>query len=247
MRRPLLALLVSIAAPACETDDPYPYRPPGGGGTGSSTDAPDAGRLDAAPADAGAAQLAGRVCVIRDVASPFECPVDEAAAGVQVTAVASAALATSDDLGDFVIDLTVVPDVLEVGAGPVDGLVTTRSASDLTGPPVNAPALDAVRYQGILDSLGELQTTGAMLVYVRDDAGAVPGATVTAPGRVIYYDDGAGEFLIDAVSTGPDGIALVLDTGSATVTAVEGARAGSAPISTVTNGVGVGVIVLPPR
>jgi hypothetical protein len=191
-----------------------------------------------------AAPLDGIVCVILDVAEPFGCPTGANKDNVDVAAVDSGTTAISDSDGLFTIDLTVDPDTLRLGAGVGDGLVTTLSRSDLTPEPVTAPVLDEGLRDAIYANLTEVQSTGAMLIYIVDSGGPVTGATVAASGR-IYYDDGAGAFVDDPAGTGADGIALVVDTGSDTITATEGTRSADAPISTATGGFGVGVITLP--
>lgn len=244
MRIALLALLVVV--PGCGTEDSYPWRPPGGG-SGSNTPGPDAGGPDGAgPADdAGVTPLDGVVCVIVNVDAPFECPTGTAKDGVDVAAVSSGTTAVSDASGQFTIDLAVVPDTLRLGAAPSDGLVTTLSRSNLSPEPVTAPVLDEGLRDTIYANLTEVQTTGAMLIYVVDSGGPVAGATVSgAPGR-IYYDDGAGAFVDDPAGTGADGIALIVDTDSSTVTATEGIRSANAQIATATGAFGVGVITLP--
>jgi hypothetical protein len=247
MRIAPLALLLLVTLSGCPADDPYPWRPPGGGsgsnqpGIDAGDTDDDAGLIDAAVAD----QLDGVVCVILDVAVPFECPAGTAKDNVDVAAVNSGTSAISDTDGLFTIDLTTVPDTLRLGAGVSDGLVTTLSRSNLSAEPVTSPVLDEGLRDSIYANLTEVQTTGAMLIYVVDSAGPVAGATVTGASGRLYYDDGAGAFVDDAAGTGNDGIALIVDTDSATVTATEGIRTGNTQIATATGAFGVGVIMLP--
>lgn len=241
MRIAPLALLI-VLLPACGQEDPRPFRPPGGG-TGSSTDGPDASLIDA-DIDAAVNRLDGIVCVIDEVDDPFECPDIAAADNVDIAALASGTTAVSDASGLFTIDLTVAIDVLQLGGGLSDGLVTTVSSTNISAEPVTSPVLEEGLRDSIYANLTEVQTSGAMLIYIRDASGPVAGATVTAPGGRIYYDDGAGGF-VDIVGTGNDGIALIVDTTSGTVTATEGLRSADAAVATVVGGFGVAVIALP--
>lgn len=246
MRIALLALLV-VVVPGCGTEDSYPWRPPNGGGSGSNNPGADAGGgIDAGDVDGGIAeQLDGVVCVIVNVDAPFECPTGTAKDNVDVAAVSSGTTTVSDTDGQFTIDLAVSPDTLRLGATPSDGLVTTLSRSNLAPEPVTSPVLDEGLRDTIYANLTEVQTTGAMLIYVVDSGGPVAGATVSGASGRIYYDDGAGAFVDDAAGTGADGIVLIVDTDSSTVTATEGLRTANAQIATAIGAFGVGVITLP--
>src|SRR5687768_13060768 len=130
MRIAPLALLLLVTLAGCPADDPYPWRPPGGG-SGSNEPGIDAGGPDSGPIDSAVAdQLDGVVCVIVDVAVPFECPTGTAKDNVDVAAVSSGTSAISDANGLFTIDLTTAPDTLRLGAAVSDGLVTTLSRSN---------------------------------------------------------------------------------------------------------------------
>jgi hypothetical protein len=63
-------------------------------------------------------------------------------------------------------------------------------------------------------------------------------------GARVYYDDGVGGFDANATATGSDGMALILDTASGDVKADDGNSSASAPITTETGGIGIGIIDL---
>jgi hypothetical protein len=250
MRAPIAAFSLAVILGACGTDgDPYPIRPPGGpGGGGSTQPGVDAGPVDAGDegVDAAPLQLDGTVCVILDVIDPFECLV--VAENVDIAAVNSMTSTISGAGGAFTIDLTQAVDVLSIGAGEADGLVTTLSRTDLTPAPITAPVLDEIARDEMLAAIPAVQTTGAMLIYVVDGGGPVAGATVSgfSDGAQLLYDDGAGAFIPDdGAGTGNDGIALIIDTAGGLVTATDGARTANAQVATLTGAFGIGVITLP--
>jgi hypothetical protein len=236
-----LAILV-----ACAGDDDRDLRPPGGGGGTGNDEAPDAAND---LSDGGVTAVAGRICVITDFQAPAACPDDPLARDVLVEdAAVDGGSTRSDDAGTFELAVSGLPVLVDVASESGDLLFTTRttvtSAAD-----VDLPAVDDLLFEDALLTLQESLSQGAQLVYVVDVDGPVEGATVTGggAGARIYYDDGVGGWDGNATSTGPDGIALVLDATSATLVASVDARTATATVETATQTIGVGVITLPAR
>lgn len=245
MRSVLLLPLVVLAACAAKDDRPLVGGGGGGGGHGSgSGDDPDAGT----PADGGA-ELLGEVCVVVDLADPFKCQDVAADHGVLVTQVGGTSTHTNS-LGEFSMAADKASVVLEVGAEAGDGLLTTRYPAVAAASPLAVPVVDQTLWEDMLITLAETQTTGAMLIYVVDANGPVTGATVSYvagghAGARLYYDDGVGGFDPNATSTGPDGIALILDTNAASMRATGSNGSATVDVPTIDGGVGVALIVVP--
>lgn len=218
---------------------------PGGGG-GGTQEGPDAGEAPPTDAGPGLPVLAGELCLLTRLDAPPACG-DPAVGGVTVAAEEAVAAVQADAAGAFRLEL-MLPGTVWVAAGTAepDGLVTTWS-QHASGEGREVPVVDELAWTEQLDRLLEFQVAGAILIYVVDAAGdPVPGATVAAPsaGR-LYYDDGAGGLTADGAATGADGYAVLLDTGSVTVTATEGTRTAARLVQTGPLAIGVTTLVLP--
>jgi hypothetical protein len=200
--------------------------------------------------DGGLAVVSGRICVITDFQAPEPCPDDPLARDVLVEEVAvDGGTTRSDDAGAFELGVTGgIPAVVDVAAESGDVLFTTRTTVTSTAE-VDLPVVDELLFEDALLTLQESLSQGAQLVYVVDVDGPVEGATVSGGGAAarIYYDDGVGGWDGNATTTGPDGIALVLDATSAVLVASIDARSATESIETATQTIGVGVITLPAR
>jgi len=237
-----LTAALTVACKAAE-EDPRPVRP-GGTGTGGSGDGPDAAVDDG---DGGTgAPVAGEVCVVLDLASPFACPAITQQRDVLV-AVVGGDSTRSDTAGGFAVAVTGTSALLELGGELADALVTTRWRASIADSPVHAPVVGEGTWDDALAAVLETQTTGAAIVYVRDGGAPFAGATVTldgADGGSRRYYDGAGQLDGSAIATGPDGLATFIDVASGEVVVTDGVRTATGSVSTIGGGIGIVVVDL---
>jgi hypothetical protein len=251
MRSLLLVLGIAVVGLiGCTGDgDPWPIHPPGhtgGGGGGDDDDGVTDGGVDGG----GGSIIAGEVCVITAFENPFACLNIVESHDVLVEVVGSSVFTRSLSDGSFEIVPPSTPATLARGSAAPDGLETTDSilAASLDA---RAPAVDSVLWDETLGALLEIQTTGAMVIYIENsDGNPVSGASIAyvgagQPSARLYYDDGVGGWDNTATTTGPDGIALVLDTVSAEIEASLGTRAASEQVYARTGTIGIATITLP--
>jgi len=246
----VLGLVVMALGAGCAGGDDTPFHGAGGGGHGTTGDAPDAGPDET---DAGVTStLTGQVCVILDWSDPFACADIGLSHQVQVADLATGGAVTStDDDGRFTLPLTTAGATIRVGGETGDLLVSTQSVQLAASSPVKAPVVDEGLWDATLATLLETQTEGAGVVYVVDPGGPVVGATIAFTTGVPlnarkYYDDGAGGFDANATVTGADGSALFLDIQNAGIRAItEDGRTGSVFLNTGSLELGIAVISLP--
>src|SRR5688572_25792486 len=134
MRAAGFLAIVLLALAACESEPPYPVRPPGGG-SGDNDPPPDAEPADAANGGA----LTGRICVVDQLDLPFECPAIAQARDVLVEA--GTASVESNQTGEFTLDLDTSSTVLRIAAEVGDTLLTTEYRVSFTTARIDVPAV----------------------------------------------------------------------------------------------------------
>jgi hypothetical protein len=244
----LTLLLTLVVQAGCAAEEDWTIRPPGGGMSGVG-DPPDAGGGD--DGDGGATGLLlGSVCVILDFENPTSCPNIGLATDVLVEVDTTTTRSTSG--GEFEIEVATVPATVTIASELADSLVTTLSQiTEVGAERVEVPVVDEALWLDTQNLLLIDAAFGTAVIYVRDTSGnPVAGATVaytgtpTLPGA-FYFDDGSGGWVSDVTTTGPDGIALIIDTSSESYTATLDDRTRSAVVMTAAEGIGVAVITLP--
>jgi hypothetical protein len=242
----LTLLLTMLVLAACAEEEEWTIRPPGGG-MGGIGDGPGGDDVDGGT---NPGTLMGAVCVILDFENPETCP--SIALATDVLVEVDATSTRSDNAAGFDIAVASLPATIIVGSEAADSLVTTLSRiATLGAAVVDVPVVDEAMWIDVQTALLVDAQFGTALIYVRDTSGnPVSGATVgyaatpTLPGT-FYFDDGGGNFSSEFATTGPDGIALVIDTSSETYTATLDTRTQSGFVATTAEGIGVGVITLP--
>ena len=170
MRWLLLAAVITLAGCPDNSADGFPVRP-GGGGPGGGELGPD-GR----PADA-SNQVAGRVCVIDDLRqwdTTTMCATT-GAGGLNVTI--GAAVATTDDAGNFMIDPPPATATRVVVTGA--GIIASNTPFVPTATPIRTVAPTAAHWAAIENDSGFAVTTGTgvAVIALKLDGAVDPGAT----------------------------------------------------------------------
>lgn len=222
-----LALATVVSLAGCAAEDPWPVRPPGGGGTGSGT-----GGTGTDAGTDGGGSVSGRLCVVDDLTRPDACPVTDADEGVTVRVVGGPST-TTDASGGFTLPAPTQPQVIAIAD---DSTVLEPATAQVV--PGGGLALRAMRATAFDDLVTALQVTaidglGTIVLYVDDAAGDPLAGVLVEPVAgatfVPLYDDGGGTSWRSDLGTGADGVALVfgVQPGVATVNAT---APGAAPI-----------------
>ena len=203
----LVLATVAVAAGCAADETAWPVRPPGGGGIGSGT----GGTGVDAGSDASTGGT-GRLCVVRDLRFPDECPTTAADDGV-VVRVAGGPSTTTDASGRF--SLAVADDqVLEIADGSTT--LVPATARFEAGNALEVRAMLAAELAEVVAAVGatDIDGLGTLVVYVDDAAGAPVAGVVFDPvaGATFAprYDDGGATSWRADRGTGVAGVALLL-------------------------------------
>jgi hypothetical protein len=242
------ASLVVLLGACSDPDRLPPGGGGGGGGGGGNEDAIDAGTDEDASAD-----LAGHVCVVRDLRGPTTCSAFDLT-GVSVIAQPGGEATTTDRDGRFSFDDPDGPTRLEVADGDPDLRPSRLDISPWSAPAgVVAPLVTQLRWEEILTAAAaiEVDGDGSLVVYVIDAddgtpvAGAVLDSVIGAGNPPLYGGDDALDWLPGG-ETGGSGAALVVSVpeGEVTLTAVFGRRDGTVSVPVVAGALSFAVLEL---
>ncbi len=210
--RSLLLLGVALLASCSGEDDPMNAPPTGGGGGGGGgvvvSDAM------ASNSDAGATSATATLCLIEDLQSPTVCRTDLSLANILIEDLETGATATTDESGNFSIDVFEGTTKVKLKVGFADAAYKNAIVPIAVASQGDVPLFTEVTWTALLNANGAADPTASILAYATANGVTIEGIEMEPPSGTLvaplYDGPGGPNDWISGGVTGPKGAALML-------------------------------------